>query len=181
MKLIIINWLPATGKTTLAKKVSKDLNIPCYSKDDFKEIAYEEIWYQTWEEKKKLEVLSFRNLYYILEKNLISNTDVILEANFYAEYSNEVFNNFRDKFDFDIIQIKCITEWRILLNRFKKRSLSKDRHPLHKDNSERTIKKWQDVFLKWEWEKLDIWWKYIELDTSDFNKIDYDKLYKNIL
>ncbi len=28
MKLIIINWLPATGKTTLWKKISEKTDIP---------------------------------------------------------------------------------------------------------------------------------------------------------
>ncbi len=180
MKLIIITWFPASGKTTLAKKISEKLKIPFYSKDSFKEILYDEIWYDTWEEKKIFEITALKILYHIFEKYLIKNNSIILEANFYSQFSTKVFNDFKEKYDFDIVQIKCVSEWKILLKRFKERAFSKERHQWHKDNNMEMIEKWTPIFLKWEWDKLHIWWKYIELDTNDFEKIDYEKLYEKI-
>ena len=180
MKLIIITWLPWTWKTSLAQKISEKLNIPYFVKDDFKEILYDEIWYSTQEEKRIFEVASLKVLYYIFEKFLKTNTSIILEANFYSEFSTKVFNDFKNKHDFDIFQIKCITEWKVLFDRFKKRAVSIWRHKWHWETTPEVINKWKPLFLEWKFEKLHIWGTYIELDTTNFEKIDYKILYDDI-
>ena len=43
LKLVIVNGLPASGKTTLVERLSKDLGSPAFSKDDFKELLADTI------------------------------------------------------------------------------------------------------------------------------------------
>jgi len=181
MKLIIVNWLPWTWKTTLAKRLFKELNIPCFIKDEFKEILYDEIWYTTVEQKKKFDITALKNIYNICEKHFQSKTSLIIEANFYSEFSTPIFNDLKSQYDFDIIQILCKTDWKTLTQRFIERDKSWARHPWHFDpNIGLNLEKWEPLFIKWDWEKLYIWWMYIELDTTNFELIDYKKLDENI-
>jgi len=43
MKLIIINGLPGTGKTTIAKPMAEQLGFPLVSKDTIKEFLFDTI------------------------------------------------------------------------------------------------------------------------------------------
>ena len=42
-KIIIVNGLPASGKTTLATKISKELKIPAIHKDQIKEDLFDSL------------------------------------------------------------------------------------------------------------------------------------------
>lgn len=181
MKLILVNWLPATGKTTLAKKISKDLRIPYYIKDDFKEILYDKVGYETPEEKVQFEITALHNIYYILERHLEQKISVILEANFYSERSSPVISKLLEKYDCEVFQIKCICDWDILYERFLERASQWSRHPWHWELSDDVKLKWKEYYKKWTWKKLEIDWKYIEVDTQYFSKIDYPSLYKKLI
>ena len=176
MKLIVITWLPCTGKTTLWKQLSEKYNLPFYSKDAIKEIMFDFIWSKKEVWKEKLSKSWYEILYYILEQNLKTNNNIILESNFIPEFSNKVFNDFKQKYDFDIFQIMCNTKWEVLFKRFKERSFWINRHPWHDDKN--NIKSWKSILLKWKIDSLDIWWELCNLDTTDFSKINYDYLYK---
>ncbi len=178
MKLIIINWLPATGKTTLWKKISEKLNLAFFSKDAIKEIIFDYIWDKKEIWKQKISKASYWIFYYIFEQNLKVWNSMILESNFIPEFSNKIFLDFLKKYDFDIIQIFCETEGNILFERFKKRSLWEDRHSWHDDKN--NIEIWKDTFINWDLEPLNIPWKLIKLNTTDFEKIDYEGLYEEI-
>ncbi|MFZ4462043.1 MAG: AAA family ATPase [Patescibacteria group bacterium] len=41
--LIIITGLPCTGKTTLGRKLAEELRLPFVSKDDFKELLFDDL------------------------------------------------------------------------------------------------------------------------------------------
>ena len=178
MKLIIITWLPATWKTSLWYKISEEFNLPFYSKDTFKEIIFDYIWTKEEIWKNKIAKASYEILYCILEQNLKVDNSIIVESNFIPEFSDKVFNNFKKKYKFDILQIKCETEWKILFERFKERSFWEDRHPWHDDKN--NIDAWKDIMLEWKLESLNIWWKLIKLDTSNFEDVKYDVLYSDI-
>src|SRR3989442_1170409 len=40
-KLVLVNGLPGTGKTTVARKISDHFHWPCFSKDVFKELIFD--------------------------------------------------------------------------------------------------------------------------------------------
>jgi predicted kinase len=174
MKLIIITWLPATWKTTLWQKISHKYKLPFFSKDTIKEIMFDFIWSKEDIWKEKISQSSYEILYHILEQNLIADNSVILESNFIPEFSNRVFNKLREKYSFDILQIKCNSQWEVLFERFRERSLWLDRHEWHNDRN--NIEAWKETLLDWRIEALDIWWELINLDTTNFENINYKTL-----
>jgi len=67
MKLILINWLPATWKTSLWEKISKKIKLPFFSKDAYKELIFDYIWNKKEIWKEKISKCSYKILYHILE------------------------------------------------------------------------------------------------------------------
>lgn len=178
MKLILINWLPATWKTSLWKIISEKLKIPFYSKDSFKEIIFDSIWGKKELWREKIAQASYDFLYFIIEQNMKTNTTIIAESNFDSHFSTRVFKKFQEKYSFEIIQIKCFTSWKINFERFKERAFSKQRHIWHDDKE--NIEKWKGILTKADFDIMDIWWDLLEINTTDFDKINYSEIYNLI-
>ncbi len=59
-----------------------------------------------------------------------------------------------------------------------KKNIREDRHSWHDDKN--NIEIWKDTMINWDLEPLNIPWKLIKLNTTDFEKIDYEGLYEEI-
>lgn len=174
ISLIIITGLPGTGKTTLGKKLSEGLKLPFICKDDIKELLFDGLDWQDREWSKKIGSSSYDLLYYITESLLKTEKSLIVETNFNPKFANQKFLDLKEKYDFDPLQIRCITDGEILLERFMKRANSDDRHPGHVDSW--NLDEWQTILLQGKIETLNIGGEIIDIDTSDFNKIDFNEL-----
>ena len=69
-KLIIVCGLPASGKTTIASALSKDLKIACLHKDSIKENLYEIMEMETLEDSKKVGLYSIMLQFRLAEEML---------------------------------------------------------------------------------------------------------------
>ena len=49
MYCILITGIPASGKTTLAEYIAKELQIPMFSKDQMKELLFDEVGFHSRE------------------------------------------------------------------------------------------------------------------------------------
>lgn len=79
---ILIAGLPATGKSAFANLLSRELGIPCLSKDGIKESLFDSLGFQSREEKVRLGEAAYRILLEQAEKILIHGLTVALENNF---------------------------------------------------------------------------------------------------
>jgi hypothetical protein len=75
---------------------------------------------------------------------------------------------------FEPFQIQCQADGQALVDRFEKRSESGARHPGHVDHL--NYEELRQVLLNGKCEKLDIGGTVVEVDTTDFRKIDYTGL-----
>jgi cytidylate kinase len=57
VNLIIIAGMPATGKSTIAKKIAGKLGLPILEKDDIKEELFDTVGYKDLAEKRMLEAI----------------------------------------------------------------------------------------------------------------------------
>lgn len=121
---------------------------------------------------------SYGLLYYITEANLKAGKSIIVETNFHPILSTEKFLDMKKKYDFEPFQVRCITDGEILLDRFEKRANSDERHPGHVDSI--SSDEWRPMLLQGKIEALDIGGKIFDIDTSDFDKVDYAKLISDI-
>ena len=61
MVCILVSGLPATGKSTMAAYLSKQLGIPVFSKDAIKERLFDTLGFSSREEKVRLGVAAMGN------------------------------------------------------------------------------------------------------------------------
>ena len=176
--IIIITGLPGTGKTTLGKKLAEEFNLPFICKDSLKELLFDSLGWHDREWSKKVGGASYDLVYFITESFLKVGKSLIVETNFNPKFANEQFKKLKEKYDFTPIQIRCIADGKILLDRFTKRANSTDRHPGHIDSE--NLEEFKPMLLQGKIEALDIGGELFDIDTSDFDKVDYDGLVKAI-
>ena len=174
ISLIVITGLPGTGKTTLGKKLAEEFHLPFICKDDIKEILFDGLGWQDREWSQKIGGSSYDLLYYITESLLKAEKSLIIETNFNPKFANRKILDLKEKYNFLPVQVRCIADGEILFERFKKRANSEERHPGHVDSE--NLNEWRPTLLQGKIEALDIGGDFFDIDTSDFNKVNFNEL-----
>lgn len=167
--LIIVTGLPASGKTTLAKKVGKHFRMPCICKDELKEILFDKLGWSDREWSKKLGAATFPLIDYILEEELKNGRSLVVECNFKPEYDNPRFQEWQRRYDVTIVQLLCHADGPVLVQRFEARAQA-DRHPGHVDHTH--LDEFREYILNTKNEALDVQGPVIVVDTNDFAAVD---------
>jgi predicted kinase len=128
-KLIIITGFLATLKSTVARKLSKDLNILTINKDDLKEMLGDTIGFTNRQENLKLSEASFAFIKMISEKEISLGHDLIIESNFKNKELDEL-KSLLDKLDCKVLTLFHQGDVDVLHERYLKRNPS--RHEVHK-------------------------------------------------
>ena len=173
-KLIIVNGPPASGKTNMAEYISRELHIPMFHKDGFKELLSDTMRVVSMQGSRRFDDPSFALLFYI-SKNLLSNKfSLIIEGNFRPGNDMDEFVKKIKEAGITIVEVFCKAEGELLIERYMKRVA--ERHAIHM----RTIPLSFARQLRHNHiSPLNIG-KTLEVDTSDFLKIPYKKIIRFI-
>ncbi|OGN90286.1 MAG: hypothetical protein A2158_06580 [Chloroflexi bacterium RBG_13_46_14] len=175
--LIIVAGPPCTGKTTLAGKIAEKFNLLLLHKDGIKEPLMDSLGAENREESRKIGIATYKVLYRLFEAVMRTGNSLVIESNFYAEHDSDQLSSLIRKYGYTAIQIQCRTDGKVLFERYMERANSGDRHPGHFDLQYQHI---ESALMKGYTEPLKIDGQLIDLDTTDFAKIDYEKLYETI-
>ena len=175
--LIVVAGPPCTGKTTLAKKIAGKFNLLLLYKDGIKEPLMDSLGAENREESRRIGIATYSVLYRLFEAVMRTGNSLVIESNFYAEHDSDKLNSLISKYGYVAVQVQCRTEGKVLFERYMERTSSGDRHPGHFDMQYRNI---ESALMKGYTEPLKIDGQLIELDTTDFETIDYEKLYEII-
>ncbi len=175
--IILVSGPSGVGKTTLAKNISNQINVPVLHKDHIKEILFDTLGSDDLETTKSFRAVSWRLFYAIAEELIAKDCSVILEGNYKASIDEKTIANFVDKYQVNIVQVLCTADIDVLVKRFFGR-INNERHPGHND----TAVSETDLIcgIKKEVLPMQIDIPLIELDMNDFSLVDYESLYTRL-
>ncbi|MCP4427306.1 MAG: ATP-binding protein [Chloroflexi bacterium] len=175
--VILITGHPATGKTTLAHYLAQELHLPLIWKDQIKESLLESLGWSTTEWSRKLSAATWALLYQQVENLLQANVSHIVESNFDPTYANNHWQKLNQKYDFQLIQVRCETEPETLLTRCCQRIKNGKRHPGHVDvSNDNTFLESIKQHMRW----VEIESKRISFNTTEIEESSYFKVAENI-
>ena len=172
--LVIISGAPASGKTTLGKRLAADCRLPFVGKDDFKEVLFDTLGTGDRDWSRRLGIATYHLLYHCVAMQLKVGRSLIVESNFRGEFAAARFLDLKTTYGFEPFQILCRTERDVLLERFKRRARSGERHPGHLDAL--LIEEFAAGQQDTEYDFLPLGGTTITVDTTDFANVNYPAL-----
>lgn len=172
--VIIVTGRPAAGKSTLAKWLSQELRLPLVSKDAIREGLFDRLGWKDRKWAQELGKASVDMMFYFARAELAVGHSIIMDNAFYPPVSNPRFQALKEQYHAESIQIVCDSDRQTLFQRFKSRAESGNRHPGHGDHDVL-----EELFVNLAGDSsqlLDIGGTVIEIDTTDFAKVDYQKI-----
>ncbi|EKQ56043.1 MULTISPECIES: AAA family ATPase [unclassified Clostridium] len=192
MYIILIAGMPASGKTTFAKRLSEELQIPMVSKDEIKEILFDTVGFHSREEKVALGVGSMNIMYLFAESLMRTNKLIILENNF-ENISKPKLQELINKYHCTPITVLFDGDMKTIYNRFIERDKSPTRHRGHVVNTEYPesinsnsispqikFEDFQKTFEERGIRHFNISDDTIKIDTTDFDKVNYGDIINQI-
>lgn len=174
--LIIVSGPPCTGKTMVGQRIAREFQLPFVNKDGIKELLFDRLGWKDNDWSRTLSLASHDVLFYFVAAQLAAGCSLVVESTFKPQVDTEKFLALKKQFDFRPLQIQCQTEGEVLLRRFEARI--GQRHPGHVDHE--LYERLRPVLLKGRYAPLDIGGPIIEVDTTDFEAIDYAGLFRTI-
>ena len=195
MYCILVAGIPAAGKSTMAKVISERLKLPVISKDAMKELLFDNVGFQSREEKGNLGIASMEIMYYVAGQLMKAGQSFILENNF--EYSSEHgIKNLLEKYQYPVLTITLTGDYKVIYQRFLEREGSPDRHRGHVVNDcypekrAHNPKERKAASISYEnyvygieqrgFDAFLVGGRQIKVDTTDFSKINMEELFSQI-
>jgi len=185
MDLILIAGLPATGKSGFAEYAGEKLQLPLICKDSIKEILFDDVGFKCHDEKTHLNYASLHIMLYAAEQILRCGKSVILENNF-ENYAKPELNRLIETYKCNVITVMFGGDVSVIYRRYVDRNADPTRHRGHVLSDcypEREaighipdpipLETFRDSFRERGMSTFDIGGKRIEVDTTDFSRVNY--------
>ena len=172
--LILITGHPATGKTTLARRLAQHLNLPAFCKDDGKEILFDHLGSGDRDWIRKLGTVSFDLLYWQADVMFKAGLSCIVEANFNPHYANIPWQKLQSLYQFRCIQLLCSAEAEIVVRRYEQRIADGSRHPGHFDA--RGSSELRHLLTRQPAEWIELSGERLAVDTTSFGDEEFTSL-----
>lgn len=176
--LIIVTGPPGAGKTSLGQRLAQELSFPFIYKDGFKEILFDTLGWQDRPWSRQLGRASIAILFHVAEVLLKAGKSLVVESNFEASLAAGTFTDLKTRHHAHTLVVLCLAAKDILVQRYQARAESGDRHPGHNDQS--LYPELAATNLERERYFMDLGGPLIEVDTSDFARVDYNKITETI-
>ena len=176
--IVIITGYLAAGKSTFARRLSEAINIPCIVKDTFKSALCANIDVDSREESSRFSAVTFDAMVYIAERLIEKGCPIIIEGNFVphgVKKTDEagVIKALIDKYNCQSLTYKFIGDTQILQKRYIERDKLPERGKVNSMLGEISHNDFDRLCRNFD--SFNIGGEVIEVDTTDFNDVDFEK------
>lgn len=190
--LILIAGLPATGKSRFAEYLSDALKLPLICKDSIKEILFDEVGFNSHAEKTKLNHASLRIMFYMAEQLLRQGRSVMLENNF-ENHAVPELERLIAAHSCEVVTVFFGGDEDAIYRRYVKRNADPTRHRGHVLSTEYPerenigqipppipLEEFKEDFRRRGMSTFRIAGARIEVDATDFDKVDYGAILSRV-
>ena len=193
--LILLAGPPATGKSYLSRLICQALSETyTVSPDELKENLADNIGYNSLEEKVELEKVVWDYYYQALELYMKIGKQFILTEYPFSYKQKPILEKLTTEYKYDIITIRLVCDFETLWNRRIQRDLSEDRHlsyilsHYHYGDTCRnrsaadqliTKEEFAEIIQARDYNHFEMG-KLYEVDVTDYSKVDYEPIIKEL-
>ena len=171
-KIILIGGYCAAGKSTFARRLSRELNIPYFEQDTIDETICDSFGRESGVYKMGSENVAYDIILHIAERFMQTGKPCIIESVFSLEKINEIKKLF-EKYNYKCLLFVFKGDPEVMFERYAERDKRGERHWIHNP----AHKGWfinempKDKLEEAEAEEK------IVVDTTSFEKVDYETLF----
>jgi len=132
-RLVIVTGAPGTGKTLLATRLAREVGLPMLTKDAIKEAMMETLPVTDREASKRLGAATFRVLFTVSQSLLDAGAGIVLEGPFSHPQADAELRGLGRRAR--TVLIHCVAPTELVLQRYRERYESGQRHPGHFDSA----------------------------------------------
>lgn len=130
MDVIVLAGMPASGKSTVAAKLSAAFSLPVLAKDELKEALFDTVGFQCYAEKRRLDHAANAVLLRATRSMLAAKCSVILDNNF-DEISARALDALTEEFGARCVTVFLGGDTEAFFHRYVERDRKHIRHPGH--------------------------------------------------
>ena len=175
----------------MASKLADYFKIPMISKDQIKEILFDDLGFNSREEKVKEGIAALHIMYYMAEKMMKAKKPFILENNFEL-IAKEELTELLEKYEYQAITVILTGDYPTIYQRFLERNDSPTRHrghvvndcyPEKEINHKAAVLSYEDFVAGIQKRGMDQFYAngpQVVVDTTDFQKVNLGKVMDEI-
>lgn len=192
--MILLAGYPATGKSSMCRLIlEKYPQFRTVNQDELKEQKWDEYGFYNLEEKTRVENMAWEEYYAIIEDKMSRGESVISDYPFSDKQKGRL-SALSEKYGYEVITLRSTGDIDLLYEVSRKRDLAQSRHLGHlvscyhkgdvmEDRTQAdslvTYEIFRDRCLHKGYDKFQLG-HLIEVDASDFSKINYAKILEEI-
>ena len=169
--VLIVSGAPATGKTTLGRRIASDFALPFLSRDGIKESLYDTIGASDRDWSRQLGMASIQLLFHFVERLLEVGQGLVVESNFYDRYDTPRFEVVLARYAARPVQIHCAAAAPVIIARYRVRASTSERHPGHLGAA--VLPELRSGLREATWGPLRLAVPCVTVNTTDFATLDY--------
>lgn len=172
--LAMVSGMPATGKTTLGRRLAADLGVPFFAKDELKETLFDTLGVGDRAWSRRLGAASMSLLRGIAEATVSAGHSAVIEANFTLAYDAPFYQELMARAGVRVAQVWLTASPDTIIERFERRAASPQRHPGHVELA--NMDEFRRALARVDDAPLPLAGPIQRVETNDFATLDYPAL-----